>query len=89
MMERFAVEDFAQKTDSWYCSWRDISYAGPLAECLKCVELTAWKYSQVGIAEILIQCQMEGTISGGNHADDTNWEITHESLMGFEEGEVA
>ncbi len=88
-MERFAVKDFARETDSWYCSWRDISYAGPLAECLKCVEFTAWKYSQVSLAEILLRCQIEGEAFGGSHADDTNWEIIHESLMPFEDGEVA
>jgi hypothetical protein len=89
MMERFAVEDFSKKIDSWYCSWRDICYAGPLSECLKCVEFTAWEYSQVGFAEILLRCQIEGEAYGGSHADDTNWEIVHESLMPFEEGEVA
>lgn len=88
-MKRFAVEDFAKKTDSWYCSWRDISYAGPLAECLKCVEFTARKYSQASLPEILLRCQMEGEAYGGSHTDDTNWEIVHESLMPFEAEEVA
>lgn len=89
MIECFDIEDFSLKKDCWYCSWRDISYAGPLAECLKCVEFTAWSYSQVSSTEIILRCQMDGYVFGGDHENDTNWEIVHESLMHFEEEEVA
>lgn len=71
-------------SDVWHCAWRDISYVGSLRECLECVELTALKYSQTSRLEILFRCQANGYALGGDHTDDTNWSVTHESLMDFE-----